>query len=1132
MDLETAVSLFKQLENDKTVQSYYAKANARYILYGVKEDESNFPNYQLNLDDGGDNLAFSYLSIGCCLFEEEYSENDENGRRLARVALERGGEYIEYNHLYEQSRRNLSPYYLLIGALAYYGASQYSKAFIVIKQVNEYSQTDVSQLTSAFLRKDFGRVFELLSKILLDEEGYVNQFRDFETVDDRIQVVLYARAFAKLMDFIYHGIESSLQASKGILDDLSELLMLEREPSFWWIVRLVKLIINGFEENSLWNAIPPYFPEGYSKIFIDNLVFSERPIIELFVVQKKALKTVLSEKGGVVSLPTSSGKTRIAEVAIFKSLTQHIDSKVLFIAPFRSLAYEIEKSLSSTFEKMGYVVSQLYGNGQFNQMDNKIIQHSDILIVTPEKAKVILRANNQITRDIKLVVIDEGHLLNAQERQVRNEMFVEELKKYVVDNQGKIVLLSAVLPNSEEIAEWITDDSNAVIFDEERVSRQRLGVLNFRKSHVHLRWYGEEESYNPNFIRAFKPSPKHTKFRPSNKAEAVAYTAIKLSKDQSLLIFIANARSVLSYGGKIIEAMKHKDELILHRWEKQSVWEKLQLLCNEYSNDTNTKLLEFAKYGVLCHTGKINPEIRSVIEVLMREDKPRIIIATTTLGQGVNLGVSSIIFAGTKYYNEKNKGWNRINNNDFWNIVGRAGRAFIDTEGKILFATESKKEVEEALDYFDGEPDNAVSGLLEQIVSLKMIAKKCNVDFDHLLDLVTLNNFEDFSQWYDKKTKEGVKEKIQDFFDWIDDTLLSFELLLGEEESIDDYLRRTLAFIQARNSPDLDEEDVVYFLKARCKAIREIVTKDLNCNRLISSGLPLSSAIMLDVYFDEILEFTKIYQESSQLVEDKIIILKKIENIMVQMPSRVFKYTDGDGNPKYTEELLDKFREIWLKGEDIYSIEENRKVNEICTKYYGYTLSWFLGAISNRLKKEKEEEDLFAVDYYSELIEELTLCCELGVPDLPTAKIYMAGIKSRKASKEIRETFEFFTYTDGSESIWELKKHLLNKIDVYKSLDLSEVTLKWLELLEKTSQRNKQKIEAKYFPKELDEKNIQRCYVRNYNDNYYICNTDYSNCIRVQIDEDIKGFMEKISNTNNMFFSFEEGKWQLVNKLR
>ena len=74
------------------------------------------------------------------------------------------------------------------------------------------------------------------------------------------------------------------------------------------------------------------------------------------------------------------------------------------------------------------------------------------------------------------------------------------------------------------------------------------------------------------------------------------------------------------------------------------------------------------------------------LERLMRSRPPLIIIASSTLGQGVNVGISSIIVS-TPYY-----GQNCISNRDFWNICGRAGRAFSDVEGKILYAIDTTEE--------------------------------------------------------------------------------------------------------------------------------------------------------------------------------------------------------------------------------------------------------------------------------------------------------------------------------------------------------------------------------------------------------------------------------------------------------
>ena len=231
-----------------------------------------------------------------------------------------------------------------------------------MKKVDDIYQTDISILTSSFLKKDFQKVFQTLNRILLNE-NYIEELEEGQTFDDRIQVVLYAKAFANLMDFLYFGNQESLSKSKEILSDLLELLEIEREPSMWWVVRLIIIIVNGFEESSLWANIPPNIPENkeLAMNFVNNLIFAKKPIIELFVVQRNALSKILSDKGAVVSLPTSSGKTRIAEIAILQCLAKNPEAKILYLAPFRALAAELRQTFGRNLSRLGISSKTIYG---------------------------------------------------------------------------------------------------------------------------------------------------------------------------------------------------------------------------------------------------------------------------------------------------------------------------------------------------------------------------------------------------------------------------------------------------------------------------------------------------------------------------------------------------------------------------------------------------------------------------------------------------------------------------------------------------------------------------------------------------------------------------------------------------
>jgi len=140
------------------------------------------------------------------------------------------------------------------------------------------------------------------------------------------------------------------------------------------------------------------------------------------------------EESSVVSMPTSSGKTRIAEIVILQSLLRDTSSKVLYIAPYRSLASEVEETLTNAFDPMGFKVTHLYGGAQITALDRNEMEIARVMIATPEKAKAILRINDEEMNSIKLVVMDEGHLLSPKTREIANEMFTEELRRIVKVN--------------------------------------------------------------------------------------------------------------------------------------------------------------------------------------------------------------------------------------------------------------------------------------------------------------------------------------------------------------------------------------------------------------------------------------------------------------------------------------------------------------------------------------------------------------------------------------------------------------------------------------------------------------------------------------------------------------------------
>ncbi|MFD3003656.1 DEAD/DEAH box helicase [Pontibacter toksunensis] len=1087
MSTEKATQVYQRIEQDELAQSLIAESNARHILYNVNEPNENFPPFTPGLDDRLSTIAFSYISIGC-----QFAENREY--HLALEPLEKGANILRNIHAPLANRKDYSLYFVLTSSLAYYACGQYSKSFILLKTAA--FESDTASLISLFLKKDFTKLVELVNRVLLTDYIYEasNPELGLESeIDKRIYTSLLAKSFNMLIEYIFTGNEEWLVESIEILDDLEELLRIDNEPSMWWAVRLLRIIFRDFKDSSLWTLLPPYFDNNSFRVndFIVSLAFRKSPVFELFYSQKISLPKLLNQenRGVIISLPTSSGKTRIAELGIFSCLNNNPGAKVIYIAPYKSLAYEIEETFDLTFSTLDYKVTHLYGGAQYSRIDISLIEESDIIIGTPEKVKAILRANPEIVEGVKLVVIDEGHLLGAQERFIRNELLIEEFKSHMNANGGRILLLSAVLPNSFEISKWLTGESANAVTSKWRPSEERFGVIEWTGDEVNINWRGAHESSNQSFItkEAFQKGKK-THYYPSNKKDAIAAVAVKLSTFGSVLLFVSLKASVFTYAKSVFKAMGHNAAPF--KWKTDADWEAFSMACDEaYGKDS--EILKHATYGILCHNGDLPSEVRIIMERLMRTNCPPIIVATSTLGQGVNIGVSTVIFT-THWVNGS-----PMDHRDFWNIAGRAGRAYVDHEGKILVCLDrTDKEWRNARDlkhfesYFDKyKNEDTKSGLFIILRNIKSIATECNIPFDLLLQLIADN---DFTQFKDPNGRD-YSESIDYAFDLMDDSLLALNLhfksyeLSDPSDWIDDFFRESLATIQAEKSKAISIEELIAFLKHRNQGILRMVGSHTRWKGLVNTGLPLKSSLLLDELLPELIRVAEELHVSSGNFNDRVTFLESIEKALVNLPVVRSKIS------KYGQIEIDNVRAPWLQGLSIKEIKVFEKGQEICNDYYGYTLPWVINAISRKLKFAEQE----AIAKY---FEEIALLIETGLPNMLALKIYLAGIKSRSSSIELSETIDNQLV---DLSVRDIYIHLVSNAEQISEL-CSPTSRSWIELLKNTSSSKfKKPISFKEFKIKDQDIKSKILLPKAYNEVLYLVSPDYGEVIEVKSSKEL-----------------------------
>lgn len=1087
------------------IPNFIAQAKAKQVLQEVRELPENFPRFTEGLDERITFIAYRRLAAGCSLAEREIPNEGNEQLYLA-------GDLLESIHRSSVSEDHSSRFHCLIGAMAFYACGHYSRGFILIKKLEPV--TPIARVIASFLRKDTAQLISRINAVLL---APVPELDDSQAADERALDITITRAVALVLEYSISGDSNLLESAHAILQDALVISDGGSHPAYWWISRLLRLMFDDYHKGSLWEVLPNFFdPDGKHQIedYVRLLALSNSPITALWKSQLACISLALdiTNAGGIINLRTSAGKTLVAELAILKALKTDPEAKVLYLAPFRSLAFELERTFGKFLGALGYAISHLYGGSRFSGVDREMVADAKLLIATPEKARAMLRAAPELFDKVKLVVIDEGHVLGENERNIRNELFLEHLRVLCRKHKTRMLLLSAVLPNAEELASWIGGSESALAKSKWKPSEERFGLLLWSRDGVRIEWEGAYSCFNPNFVE-FKNIIKPGKIRgrkfPQNKTEAVAAAAVRLAKLGPVLIFAGQAQWVESMAQAVMLAFG--DSANYHHWPKTE-WQLFETVCQEELG-SDSVILHAARCGIICHSNRLPPQVRISIEKLMAAKEPRVIVATTTLGQGVNIGISSVIVSQTQI--GKNM---RISNRDFWNICGRAGRALVDSEGKVLFAIDMTKESWQvsrdrkiAKQYLDSTMlDRVESGLLLAVRHIKDLAFTAGISFEVLLELVANGASDTFG-------KDSTS--IRSWLDLIDDQLLALHIAYkGEDDSltadwVEDAFRESLAAIQERASLTVEPNGILTrFLHARTKGIlRELPTHSAR-KAIVASGLPLSVGKAAFHDLDHFREIVDAFLGADTTAEAALLeLIEKFEVWAREHATAICKSIPE-------EDFLDQVRPLWIAGIPLKDIREacGEDSTKICTDFYGYELSWLCHSVAQELDGEAEKERVEALTLTSLLL-------ELGLPNESAAKVFLAGVQSRVAAVELSKFV-----ADSSLSVSKLRHELIQEEKIKAlSLRISSATLKWLDLLSEESRSTSvaiPKITALRIdiPEGIDIIHPRKC---EGDDAVFLCSTDGRFIVRTEPAK--KSPLHTLANNPRFVFRRRDGRWRL-----
>src|SRR5437762_945004 len=170
-------------------------------------------------------------------------------------------------------------------------------------------------------------------------------------------------------------------------------------------------------------------------------------IEELYPPQTDAIGPALLGENLVLAIPTASGKSLVAYLAILASVLR--GGKALYIVPLRALAAEKYEDLKE-FEQLGMKVGVSVGD--YDSVD-PTLEKFDVIVATSERADSLLRHRTNWLQQLTVVVADEVHLINDADRGPTLEITLAKLRQ--VNPKAQVLALSATIKNSDQLAKWL-----------------------------------------------------------------------------------------------------------------------------------------------------------------------------------------------------------------------------------------------------------------------------------------------------------------------------------------------------------------------------------------------------------------------------------------------------------------------------------------------------------------------------------------------------------------------------------------------------------------------------------------------------------------------------------------------------
>lgn len=413
------------------------------------------------------------------------------------------------------------------------------------------------------------------------------------------------------------------------------------------------LIKENYEEE-----LPLPFRFQTNRIKIENSILFEGQIISLNKFQKRVFESAKNNNSISISAPTSSGKSFILYQLLLDELKNN-DKTIIYIVPTRALISQVEDDLRSLLKRnnienvnLTTVPLNYNGNGETN-----------LFVFTQERLHwYLLQSTNP---KVDFLLVDEAHK---------------------IDNSNRGILLQRKI---EEIIE--TNPDVRLFFSSPFTSNPEILLENIGKSKSTETINTEFVAVNQNllFVSQVKNKPKEWEIelilkedvieigtitlqdRPTNEAKKIALLTKAIAGENKGNLIYSNGAAESETFAKLLTQLV----------ENESRSPKLKELVKLVKSTIHKEYIlgKVLEKKIAFHYGNMPLLIRQEIEELFKNNEIQYLVCTSTLLEGVNLPATTV------FIRKPTRGKGKpLNENDFWNLAGRAGRWGKEFSGNII----------------------------------------------------------------------------------------------------------------------------------------------------------------------------------------------------------------------------------------------------------------------------------------------------------------------------------------------------------------------------------------------------------------------------------------------------------------